>query len=159
MKAALMSWLLRLWGWLPMPPWLRWSIVWLGTHKFLIGVAAVVLNERDEVLLFRHTYRGKEPWGLPGGWLQRHEDPARAVEREIREEAGLEVRAEYPMRVTTGPTIAEVDVIYFARLVGGEFRPSPEVSEAAFFKPEDMPFLKEDIRDIVAMVMEAHGRK
>lgn len=154
-----MSWLLRLWGWLPMPPWLRWSIVWLGTHKFLIGVAAVVLNERDEVLLFRHTYRGKEPWGLPGGWLQRHEDPARAVEREIREEAGLEVRAEYPMRVTTGPTIAEVDVIYFARLVGGEFRPSPEVSEAAFFKPEDMPFLKEDIRDIVAMVMEAHGRK
>lgn len=157
MKLRIAGWLYRLWGWLPLPPWLRWAIVWLGTNKFLIGVAAVVVNERGEVLLFRHTYRGKEPWGLPGGWLKQREDPARAVEREIREESGLEVRALHPVRAAAGPAAGQVDIIFYGQLMGGTFRPSPEVCEAAFFKPDEMPFLPKDIRDITAMVLE--GRR
>jgi ADP-ribose pyrophosphatase YjhB (NUDIX family) len=150
-KQRVLGWLYRLWGWLPIPFALRWPILWLGTHKFLVGVAAVVLNERGEVLLFRHTYRGKLPWGLPGGWLKRREDPARAVEREIREEAGLEVRVLGPVWASTEKH-AQVDVVYCARLLGGVFRPSPEVSEAAFFPLDRLPAMAGGARDIPAMV-------
>jgi len=42
------------------------------------------------VLLIRHLYRQR--WGVPGGLLQRHESPADAARREVREEVGLDVR-------------------------------------------------------------------
>jgi len=148
-----MGWLYRLWGWLPIPLRLRWPIMWLGNSKFMIGVAAVVLNERDEVLLFKHTYRGDIPWGLPGGWLQKREDPVRAVEREIQEESGLDVRVMHPVWVKGGRSFSRVDIVFFGRFLGGVFQPSPEVSEAAFFKPDQMPLVMEDTQRIVQMAL------
>jgi acetyl-CoA carboxylase carboxyl transferase subunit beta len=60
--------------------------------KKILAAAAVIINERDEVLLIR---RGHEPakgkWSLPGGSVQPSETPAQAALREVREETGLEV--------------------------------------------------------------------
>lgn len=59
----------------------------------LIGVGAVVIDG-GKVLLVR---RGHEPqkgeWSLPGGALELGERMAEGVEREVREETGLEVDA------------------------------------------------------------------
>ena len=41
-----------------------------------IGVGVVVLDEIGRVLLLRHVFHPFAPWGVPGGWLHRHEDPA-----------------------------------------------------------------------------------
>lgn len=47
---------------------------------------------RDERLLFvRGTDDGR--WTLPGGWAEVGEKPSQAVEKEVRQEAGFEVRA------------------------------------------------------------------
>lgn len=46
-------------------------------------------NEHDEVLLCRLTY--KKEWDLPGGVVDKFESPATCVERECREELGVDL--------------------------------------------------------------------
>ncbi len=57
-------------------------------------VGAVVLDSRGRLLMVR---RGNEPgrglWSVPGGRVEAGESVAAAVEREVREETGLAVRA------------------------------------------------------------------
>lgn len=64
-------------------------------------VGAVVHDAAGRLLLVR---RGHEPgrglWSLPGGRVEPGETDARAVEREVREETGLVVRA--------GPTVGRI---------------------------------------------------
>ncbi len=59
----------------------------------LVGVAAAVFDEQGRVLLVK---RGRPPdrglWGLPGGLLDLGEKLQEGVQREIREECGIEVR-------------------------------------------------------------------
>lgn len=68
--------------------------------KFTAGVVGVVVNEQNQVLLVEHVYHADEPWGLPGGWLERNEPPAQGVQREILEETGMEVEIIAPLLVT-----------------------------------------------------------
>jgi 8-oxo-dGTP diphosphatase len=61
-------------------------------------VGAVVRDESGRLLLIQ---RGHEPsrglWSLPGGRVEAGESPEQAVEREVREETGLAVRAGTPV--------------------------------------------------------------
>ena len=83
------SFLLKIWKALPNSEILRGSLIWLITQKFLVGVVGVVLNDAGQILLLKHTYRDKYPWGLPSGWLKRGEQPMDALKREIKEETGI----------------------------------------------------------------------
>ena len=58
-----------------------------------LGAVGVVLDGEGRVLLARHALRPHVPWGLPGGWIERGEDPADGVRRELYEELGLRVEA------------------------------------------------------------------
>ena len=69
---------------------LRTAVSWVGPRQH-VGVAAAVFNNAGQVLLVEHVFRPIFPWGLPGGWIDRGEDPAAAVRRELAEELGLEV--------------------------------------------------------------------
>ncbi len=51
-----------------------------------VGVRAIVVRG-DEVLLIKHTYM--PGWYIPGGGVDRGEDPERAVIRELWEEVGV----------------------------------------------------------------------
>lgn len=55
-----------------------------------IGVFAAVFDEHGHVLCVRQDY-GDRVWGMPGGRLERGEDPVSALEREAFEEAGVTV--------------------------------------------------------------------
>lgn len=50
------------------------------------GVAAVILNEKNELLL---QEKHGEPWSLPAGMIEPGESPKQAVIREVMEETGL----------------------------------------------------------------------
>src|SRR4051794_31916625 len=58
---------------------------------FTVTVAAVVMDENRRVLLLKHTFRNGSGWGLPGGFIAKGEQPEKALRRELREEAGLEI--------------------------------------------------------------------
>lgn len=64
----------------------------VGSELLMLpGVAAVIRDEQDRVLLHRRLDDGT--WSLPSGAIEPGETPATAVARETREETGLEVRA------------------------------------------------------------------
>ena len=54
-------------------------------------VGALILNDRDELLLIR-THKWSHRWGIPGGKIKRGETCEDALIREIDEETGLRLR-------------------------------------------------------------------
>ena len=53
-------------------------------------MAAIILR-RDELLLVRHVKQGKSYWLLPGGGIEYGEPLPKALQRELREEASVEI--------------------------------------------------------------------
>lgn len=75
-----------------------------------IGAAAVILNHVGGVLLVKHTY-GRLNWELPGGAAEPGESPDETVQREVREETGLDVAV---LHLTGYYHDAETDYLHFA---------------------------------------------
>jgi len=118
--------LLWLWKVLPLPRRARRAYLELTHPRFLLGVMALIRDERGQVLILEHTYRRKHPWGLPGGYLQSGEEPAEGLAREVDEEIGLHVKVEkLLMAGLYNPH--QVDLLYEARITAGQVRATPEV--------------------------------
>ena len=111
--------------------------------KFLIGVTGIIFNKKGEILLFKHTYRS-HAWALPGGYLKSGEHPREALEREIKEESGLVVSVDEPLKTRTDRDNARLDLCYTGVLIGGDFTPTHEVSEYGFFAQDKLPLLREN---------------
>ncbi len=130
---------LRLWGGAPLPRRMRSWIYWLVGSKYVVGVQGLVFDAEGRLLLLRHTYKGRYPWGLPGGGLARGESTAEAVIREVREEAGLDVSVERVLAVETHPNRLLIEVFYLCRAHGGAFRPNAEISGYRYVEPARLP--------------------
>lgn len=113
----------------------------LFQNQFLIGVTGVIFNQKNEVLLFKHTYRS-HAWSLPGGYLKSGEHPKEALEREIGEESNLVVSVDHQLKTRTDRESARLDMCYTGIFIGGEFTPSKEVSQYGFFSTDNMPLLR-----------------
>lgn len=148
--------ILGIWRLLSSFPGLQLFLVRLFGASFPTGVAAVIEDESGRVILFRHTYRGKHPWGLPGGWLKKRESPDRCLIREVEEESGLAIEPVAPLLALAGSKRARVEIIYWARAVGGSFRPSIEVDAAQSFGPDDLPIgLMKYQADVIKLFFKA----
>ncbi|MCB0076237.1 MAG: NUDIX domain-containing protein [Anaerolineales bacterium] len=86
--------------WRRAPLGLRRWLIWRRVDHFVVGVASLCLNERNELLLLEHRFHSEYPWGFPGGWTDRGETPIHAAVREIREETGLEATVDDLLAVT-----------------------------------------------------------
>jgi len=71
--------------------------VWWTHAKFLIAVAVVAFRN-DQVLLLRHRYRPRHPWGLITGFVDRGETLEQAALREITEETGIVLSSDQHLR-------------------------------------------------------------
>ena len=74
--------------WPPLRGLLRVAVQ-LFAPKHRVGVGVVLLDDHGRVLLLKHVFHPTTPWGLPGGWLDRGEDPLARAKRELREETGV----------------------------------------------------------------------
>ncbi|MCX6816618.1 MAG: NUDIX domain-containing protein [Candidatus Beckwithbacteria bacterium] len=111
--------------------------------KFLVGVTGIIFNDKNEVLLFKHTYRS-HAWSLPGGYLKSGEHPCEALEREIKEESGLVVSVDESLKTRTDRESARLDMCYIGVLIGGDFKPTHEVSEYGWFTQDKLPLLRKN---------------
>jgi ADP-ribose pyrophosphatase YjhB (NUDIX family) len=137
MPEALMPLLARLWRLLPER--VQWRLLWLAVPKFSVGVTGIVFDDAGQVLLLRHTFRRRYPWGLVSGWVKRGEALEAALHREVAEETGLAVRIERLFCVRTDRLRSMLEVVYLCRFAGGEFRPSAEVTELRWCRADDLP--------------------
>ncbi|MDB9952011.1 NUDIX domain-containing protein [Porticoccaceae bacterium] len=62
--------------------------------KYRLSSHAVIVNNKNEVLLLRANY-GNNSWGLPGGALDIGETIQEALVRECQEEMSLDIEVEY----------------------------------------------------------------
>lgn len=111
--------------------------------QFLVGVTGIIFNDKNEVLLFKHTYRSHS-WSLPGGYLKSGEHPREGLEREIKEESGLVVSVDESLKTRTDRDFARLDMCYTGVLIGGDFVPTSEVSEYGFFALDKMPLVRKN---------------
>jgi ADP-ribose pyrophosphatase YjhB (NUDIX family) len=113
----------------------------------IVGVGAVVLDARGQVVLIRRRF---EPlagqWSLPGGMLEIGEALEEGAAREVREETGLEV--------SVGPMIETFDRItrdeagrvkyhfvlvdFLCRAVSGQLRAGSDVDAVALVSPDGL---------------------
>jgi len=135
--------LAKIWRMLHLSKSLQLFVMRLFQDQFLIGVTGIILNDKNEILLFKHTYRQTE-WGLPGGYIKAKEHPQEALEREIEEESGFIVSVDEELKIRTDRESARVDICFLGKLIGGEFRKSSEVVEANFFAFDNLPLLSKD---------------
>jgi 8-oxo-dGTP diphosphatase len=125
--------------WRALPSGLQWRLMWLGTAKFSLGVTGIVFDAEGRVMLLRHTFRRRYPWGLVSGWVNRGERLEDALRREVDEETGLTVGVGPLFRVRKDRLHLAVEAVYLCRLEGGEFRASNEITAIDWRRPDDLP--------------------
>lgn len=138
-----MRFLLFLWKILPFSRKLQLLLMRLFQDEFLIGVSGVILNQKREILLFKHSYR-QIPWSLPGGYLKGKEHPKEGLQREIFEESGLTVKISSVLKTRTDRQTARLEICYQGSFYGGVFKPSSEVTAAKFFPIDKLPLIPRD---------------
>ncbi|MDQ0170487.1 RimJ/RimL family protein N-acetyltransferase/ADP-ribose pyrophosphatase YjhB (NUDIX family) [Paenibacillus tundrae] len=112
-----------------------------------IGVGAVIVNDRREVLL---VWRNREPeqftWSIPGGKIDPYESAETAVIREIKEEVNLDITID--RLLCTAETIQPdqqehwISLLYSTRIIGGIARNLEEggaIGEIGWFPLDDLP--------------------
>ncbi|MCC6153605.1 MAG: NUDIX domain-containing protein [Candidatus Hydrogenedentes bacterium] len=112
-----------------------------------IRVAAIILRG-DDLLLVRHIKNGKSYWLLPGGGIEYGEPLAEALQRELREEACLEI--EVGDLVIVNDTIPPdnrrhtINLCFTARVVKGEIAcgVDPRVVEVRYVPVDELNSLK-----------------
>lgn len=121
-------------------------------HKFVLlqdGAAAIIINEKGQILLQRRADRDK--WGLPGGCQELGERFQDTVIREVKEETNLDVKEEdlelidivsgasrrnsYP----NGDVVINNTVLYGIRKYSGELKWNEESKEMKFFDLDNLP--------------------
>ncbi|MEO8105228.1 MAG: NUDIX domain-containing protein [Candidatus Saccharibacteria bacterium] len=67
---------------------------------FLAGVKVVVFGPDDKLLLIRRSAKTPHPgrWDLPGGGVDRGENPKVSAVREVKEETGLSISTLLPIQ-------------------------------------------------------------
>lgn len=134
---------LRVFG--SLPRWAKSSATHLLYPTYTAGVVVAITNPARQILLVTHSY--SPGWGLPGGLMNRREDPATTAQREIFEELGLDIelsglgvavqtpgRYHFNFLFTAGIDAAAADAVesHSAEITGAKFHDLnqlPELSE------------------------------
>jgi ADP-ribose pyrophosphatase YjhB (NUDIX family) len=134
------------------PDWLKWAreiqaISQTGLHfaenhyqeeRFsrLLEISAEIIST--------HSNLGRSGT-MPGGWADVGDVPSEAVEREVLEESGFDVKARKVIGLydanRTGPLeiFHAYKIVFLCDIVSGEPRVSDETSEVAFFDKKNIP--------------------
>ncbi len=137
------NFLAKAWRTLRLPRGIQLFIMRFFQDQFLVGVTGIVFNDRNEILVFKHTYR-QNKWSLPGGYIKSKEHPFEALEREVEEESGLIISVEDQLKLRTDREAPRLDLTLVAKFIGGDFKPSHEVSEYGFFTFDNLPLLSKN---------------
>ena len=102
------------------------------------------MSRDDKILLVREKSDGK--WTLPGGWIDVHDSPRQAVEKEILEESGFVARAQRLLAVydkqhhAHPPDLFHCYKLFFlCEIESGAPQTGLETDGVDFFAPDELP--------------------
>jgi 8-oxo-dGTP diphosphatase len=116
----------------------RWTVRF-SHPRFAVTAAAIVTDGRGRVLLLKHRFRPGSGWGLPGGFIEKGEQPEAALRRELREEIGLEVELLKLFAVRAFKKPKQVEIVFMGQALGSPDELSFEIQEAVWFLPDEFP--------------------
>jgi ADP-ribose pyrophosphatase YjhB (NUDIX family) len=108
-----------------------------------VAVAAIVANERGELLLTQRSDSGI--WLYPVGWADVGYSPSEIAVKEVYEETGIEVEPVSLITVLDGlrlgfARIPMYSLVFHCRMIGGELRGHPlETRAVGFFARDALP--------------------
>jgi ADP-ribose pyrophosphatase YjhB (NUDIX family) len=105
-----------------------------------LGARAIVLNEKNQILLVKHTYQSH--WYIPGGGVKKGESAKCAVLRELKEEVGLTVIGEpqlFGIYFHTYSGVNDYPIIYVVKDYSLTDAYSPEIEKKDWFDYEKLP--------------------
>ena len=124
----------------------------------LVSVAALVTNDRGEILLVNSPWRG---WEYPGGLIEPGESFQEALHREVREESGVEIEITGFVGICKNIERNIVNIDFTAKYIGGELCTSEESTEVVWVSPEEalkmitFPLTKKRLQNMLANREEA----
>jgi 8-oxo-dGTP diphosphatase len=148
--------------WRGSPAGVRRLGVWLAEPRFTVTAGAVVVDGEGSVLLLKHAFRKGSGWGIPGGFMEKGEQPEEAIRRELREEAGLEVEDARLVAVRTIRGAQQVEILFLARArdSADARAASAEVSAVGWFGRDALPpELSKDQRRLIDLALETGARR
>lgn len=116
----------------------------------VVGVGAVVIKDRNVLLVKRGVDPNKGLWAIPGGSLKLGETLQEGAEREIMEETGITIRAKEPVysfdfferdgdgRVRFHYVIVDMMADY----IGGEVQGADDALEARWVSQDELKYLE-----------------
>lgn len=103
-------------------------------------VAGSVVYAGEQILLCRRAIDPRKGfWTLPAGFMEQGETVEEGARREAREEAGAELELEAMLAVYSIPRIAQVQVMFRARLLN-QPKAGPESLEVKLFEWDEIPW-------------------
>lgn len=142
----------------------------MATEDLLKTSTGLVFNDKNQILMVKHKKFDK--WVMPGGKIEIGESPCVAVEREVLEETGLNVRI-LPLN-NHFPTLGEgvfelprpfciwkfkwpagdqLDFVYLCRVIDGQLTADEtEVTDIGWFSAEEIKYM--DSFDNVKMTID-----
>lgn len=148
--------LAKIWRKLHLPKNIQLFIMRFMQDVFLVGVTGIILNDKNEILVFKHSYREVQ-WSLPGGYMKKGEHPVEGLEREIEEESGLIVSVDKELKIRTDRTEARLDICFTGKFIGGTFSPSAEVIKYGFYSFENLPLIPRNQLILISEVLKNNG--
>ncbi len=108
------------------------------TH-FTVTAGALIFNDAGQILLLKHRFRAGRGWGLPGGFLEKGEQPLDALKRELREEIAMEVECTEIFAARSFKRPKQVEVLFRCRAKGVASPRTMEVERAEWFSLGSLP--------------------
>jgi 8-oxo-dGTP diphosphatase len=105
----------------------------MSAPKHIVSAAAIVLNEKNELLLIKGPRRG---WEMPGGQVEEGESLTDAVIRETKEESGIDIEVVKFCGIFQNTQGSICNTLFLGKPVGGVPTTSPESLEVGFFQLE-----------------------
>jgi len=140
--------------WLNMPKFFRKFVIRFSQQRFAVSVGVAIIDDANRVLLLKHVFRPGSGWGIPGGFINKREDPEKAVRRELAEEIGLKLENVRIVHARTFRNANHVEILFRATPVGTSNPKSLEISDLGWFGFEDLPCgLKEDEKRFIACIL------
>ncbi|MCP4138922.1 MAG: NUDIX hydrolase [Chloroflexi bacterium] len=144
--------LFKLWKQLPFQ--LKLFISRLVRPKYMVAVAAIIIDNEGKILLGKHTYRKYHPWGILAGNLEYGEAPENAIIREVKEETGLVIEVQSLLKAVSAKEDHHISLIYQCNITDGEFRPSAEIEKIKCFSSKELPFMLKTEKTLLEGLMK-----